>query len=355
MKPGKLFPRLGVVAAIGFLVAGLALPQYNPVLHGLSMLLGAVTLLVAGVGAAYALSVPRASSVAVVSASAGVVIAIPSSVLVVVSLGDPLYAVPLAVGLAFLGLASLDSGSRARRGTTTRWSLLGLSYSFLFSATILPIALHIAPTVFHAMLSYALALPVQAIYSVTLHALPSTYRGKPSRLVALAYPAASAAAVTAMGGCPISTSLLAVLSLWLFIAFSGFTLVPHALRSVDASTVAGKTHRYFLQGHLYAVAAAVASTAAFIGYGLGYVSVLAPLHVLLAGFTAVFVSIHAPLMLPVILSTSTARRYNQSPFLLALASSILWLFQPGLALYTFAAWALSLLLVVKPARRLRRG
>ncbi len=351
LRVTRLTSTIGIYTSIAYLVIGLVLARlgYAYTLHPAMMVFGALTVFVAAIAIVYTASTRPRSPLYLGFLVGGAVLAYTTPLLWLYSTDYGTVASSFA--LAVIGLGILDAGSRVRGGTT-RWSLLTLAYTFIYSSIYLAVTSTIPiDGLFRILLGYILAYPIQAIYSVTLHALPSTYHSKPSKTVFLAFPLASLASVL-LPMKPLIGAILAISSFSIFVATTGFTRIPLMIKRLP-STEAGRAHRYFLIGHIYALVSILIASIILAFYGLGIIPLLYLVHYLLIGVVTVFIAIHAPLMVPVILSTRTARRYNQTPFAVLVSSGILWLLSRDLALVLFITGLALVILVVKPIRKTR--
>jgi hypothetical protein len=336
--------RFGVAASIAYLALGLALAVLNPHLHAGVMLLGAVGSLVASVAYAYAGAVRRSKPYG----TAGPLAASLAGLVYLVDARGAMIAA--GVGYLVLSYVCASAGLSSKPGTA-RLSLLALAYSLASSGLYsLYLALTGLSSVVEVAYSLILLLPVQSIVSVTLHALPSTYRSRPSPFVVLSLPLLTLAAVARSLSSEVA-GLAGATGLAVFLATTGFTRLPQLAKRIPPGEP-GRAHRYFILGHVYAAAATLGSLAALVAHGFGALGYLELVHVLLGWMAASYVSIHAPLMLPVILRIATARRYSQLPYVLAALGTLLWLLgYRYAALAAYAAWSLALLAIVKPLTR----
>ncbi|AEM38033.1 hypothetical protein Pyrfu_0161 [Pyrolobus fumarii 1A] len=352
LSTARMMSKIGIYLSIVYLSIGivLAMSGYTALLHPVLTSFGAMTVFVSGVAIAYIISIrPRKPLYPVLLVFGATLLYVAA----LIWLHSPVYGLAtLAVGFAALGLGTLGTSMMAKSGTTVRASLLALGYTFLFTSAYLMIAttslqLSLHPT----LLGYIMAFPMQVIYAVTLHALPSTYNIRPSRIIYAAFPLASLSSLL-LPLLPLYGALAASASLLIFTFSSGFTRIPSILRKLPANRAAGRAHRYFLIGHLYALTSIVLATILLISYGIGIAPQLYLIHFLLIGVVSTFIVIHAPLMLPVILGTRTARRYNQAPFASLLASAVTWILNRDISLVLFLVALVSTLLIVKPTRPL---
>ncbi len=353
--------RAGIYSSLAFFAAALALVYTGRVeLHSWLALSGALTLFPASVWVAYAASASRgaastrgytvASTVAVASIVAGGFVG---------SRSMDAGAVLLGAGLLLASAAGLIVLPTVRRGearlSVALGSLAALSggvYSLLYVVLVgipggIPLGL---------AAGLIASFPVPLIHAVTVHSLPSTFRDKPLRQAALAGGALSLAMPVAFLASERAGSLLLAFFLAVYVLSArlyrapSYAGVARTFKSPAARSGAlffAYSHTLSLAYTLTAAAVAAAHASGLIGGGLQLI------HAIAAGFVALHVYIHVPMMLPTILALPAARRFNLAlaSVLLAAASGLAWSISRTIAL---AAASAALLLVVaasfKPPR-----
>lgn len=203
---------------------------------------------------------------------------------------------------------------------------------------------------FYLLLAYL--FPVPMIYAVSLHSFPKTYGHTFSRPWAtLTLLAHVAGAVLALTGLQAGFVLMAA-SMVLYLPAIGIHRVPEALEFASRlGSVARKAHTYLVTGYVFAAAAAIYTICLQALAYLGYAPLLQVIHAVLMGFVGMHIYTHAPLMLPVMLATPTARRYTPAPYALLLAATLARYAFPDASYVLMVASLAALVLVVKPVRR----
>lgn len=235
------------------------------------------------------------------------------------------------------------------RGPSVRLSLLSMASTYASTAVYSALLALRGDIHRPEIIGLLYALPVQAIYSVTIHSMPSTYGERAdARLVAAMHGVVWLGLALLLVDARWGAAVLCLSPLLYFLAARVYR-VPVRLRKVldMGPGPVRSSHLYFLAGHIYAMASWVWLASSTILWLAGSVSLLAVIHALVMGFIGIHIYIHAPLMLPVLLGTSTERRYGHAPLLLLLASAMLWPVARGPAMLLFLLSLAALLLVVK--------
>jgi hypothetical protein len=348
--------RTAVLLSIALLPAALAAPLLGlyPV-HAYIMAACLLPLFVAGVAVSYtasALAPRRAYSTVAFTAAVTFVTALLLTGSALYSLA--ISATPAAPVVAAYVLVALGHwASAAKLGGAARLSVGGLALSYTLAAGY-TVAAHIADVPYYElMLGLVYAIPVTAIYSVTIYSLPKTYHSEPrSPLVALLYAVQASGLALYIYQRHAGLALLS-LALALYPAAARFNLLHEGLRAAREKAGAVRlSHLYYVWGHIAALGFTVASIASSIAYMLGpsWPRLMLLVHSLALGFTACHIELHAPLMLPVILGVPSARRYNPAPYILLALSLILHPLNGTASLAVFTLSLLATALIVLPRR-----
>ena len=349
--------KAGILASLAYIALGLAAPPLGrPEWHIYMMAGGALGAFVIAVESSYIVSALRGREHPLMTAALAGLVASPILALLAPPLGAALGLRAWAITLAVASLAEALPAALASRLSRrlVKASLAGAAYTNLLAAAYLAGAASIRPPPVIAGLGLLYALPLPMIYSVTLNALPSTYKFEPSPAgILLAYILAGMAAALGLepAHAPTWAPLAAALSTLAYIvgvrAYRAYSLALKAV-SEAPSRVAAETHKYFLWGHIYVIlisAYLVALT--LLNTALGGVKLGCIIHGFAIGFSGLHIFIHAPMMLPVILGIPTARRYNPAPYALLATAAVApcighWLMWPtllaGLAAATLVVW-----------------
>ncbi len=345
MKP-RAIGAVAAVAGIVYTVLGLALVE-EPRVHMALLGLGAAYVFAAGVAIVYAASFrgagPREELLLIHVAST---VVLP---LVAGYFWD--YVAPVLLVSAVSGLYAIYVYVRSVGGDARVPALL-LCYPYL---AVVPLALLLqAGRVwlldFYLLLAYL--FPVPMIYAVSLHSFPKTYGYR------FSWPWTAATLLTHVAGATLSLAglqagfVLMAASMVPYLLAIGIHRVPEALGFASKlGSAARKAHTYLVTGYLFAAAAAIYVLYLQVMAYLGDAPLLQVIHAVLMGFVGMHIYTHAPLMLPVMLATPTARRYTPTPYMLLLASTLARYPYPDLSYGLMVASLVALVLVVKPARR----
>ena len=333
-----------LLGALGVLAAG------NHHLHADLIVFGFLPLFVGGIAVSYAVSGIKSSGTLakasmILRASSLVLLVVPAAVLIG---GRSAGAAALAFSSLLLSVGMLYSAT-SPRGPSVRLSLLSMSFTYASTAAYAGFLAFRGDVHRPEIIGLLYALPVQAIYSVTIHSMPSTYgeRADP-RLVALMHGMVGLGLIALVLYPKLGVGVLTASPLLYFLAARVY-LTPRRLSEALGMRPgpARSSHLYFLIGHLYVVASWIWLAATTILWMDGRIGSLAVIHALVMGLIGTHIYIHAPLMLPVLLGTSTERRYGHAPFLLLLASMVLWPISGEAAMIFFLLSLAYLLLVVK--------
>ncbi len=345
MKP-RVIGAVAAVAGMVYTVLGLALVE-EPRVHMALLGLGAAYVFAAGVAIVYAASFrgagPREEFLPIHVAST---VVLP---LVAGYFWD--YVAPVLLISAASGLYTVYAYVRGVGGDARVPALL-LCYPYL---AVVPLALLLQAgrvwlLEFYLMLAYL--FPVPMIYAVSLHSFPKTYGYRFSWPWAASMVLTHAAgAVLALAGLRAGYVVMAA-SMVPYLLAIGIYRVPEALGFASKlGSAARKAHTYLVTGYVFAAITAIYVVYIQLLAYLGEASPLQVVHAVLMGFVGMHIYTHAPLMLPVMLATPTARRYTPVPYALLLAATLARYKFPDLSYALMVTSIVALVLVVKPVRR----
>lgn len=344
--PWMAASRAGIYLSAILMASALALAYIGSVgVHAWLALAGALTLFPASVWVAYAASASRraaatkwymaSSTAAVALISAGGLLGYRA-----VNAGSAIVGVGLLLASA-AGLIVLPQVRRVEaRLSVALGSLAALSggvYSFLYGLIMggeggIPSRLALGLTA---------SFPVPLIHAVTVHSLPSTFKDKPLK------PAAVAGGVLTLVMPPAflvsERAGSAVLAVFLaaYVLSARLYRTPSYVRIAKGfkSPAARFGVLFFAHSHLVSLAYTLSATTAAAAHAAGILGGLQLIHILAAGFVALHVYIHVPLMLPTILALPAARRFKLAlaSVILAAASGLAWSASKPAALLTASA------------------
>ena len=350
----RVASRLGILASIAYLIAGMAfLPVERVLDHARILLYGALLLFPHSVALAYVASgfpgrIPALlgsgayASLALLAAPALGLLYSPSAA--------------LALFLVVFIVMVLTSGyvASGRRGSL-RLSLALVALSYLVSSLVIAAILTLKGEIglFSEGLALTIAYPLTLIYAVTVHSLPSTFRDSPLYMPASVLPALTLLASLLALNDYVSWSSLAVLaSMALYAVAAKLYRLPTYARSIEE--LRGKSPaygglRFFIEGH-YAILAIIAITAIYTLAGpllwRGPQALLL-IHLYAIGFTLGHIVIHAPMMLPVVLGVKHKRRYTRTPYIAVAAAATLWPIAPELSYAMITVALVSIIYIVR--------
>ncbi len=255
----------------------------------------------------------------------------------------------LGWSLVILGASLASLAPLSLRRADVKASVLALGYTQALAGAL---ALAGPRDLYPFALTFVSVEAVGAIYAVTLHSFPSTFGDQPSlALSALSLGLLTLGALTFAWGVRFYQALLGASMLVSLPAFRAHRATGYLAKArTSQNPVARGGMLFFLYGHAFAFGALAAVGAALLGSAWKGVDALVLVHAVTLGVVSMFVLIHAPMMLPVIMGWSSARRYSLAPFVLQAAGAALWplnmhasFFLVGLAFVLDA-------MIVKPSR-----
>lgn len=337
------------------MIAGLLVSLYVvtmglEILHGVIMFNLVVPLLITAVSGPYVVSGLRASA----KAYAWLLFSIAAEWLVLIAsvmtlaLKSYLY---LGLSMIIFSISPIWGAALTNLRSDVKASYLILGTSFLVSGSTLVLW---RSSVFHVAMVLFTLLGLGAIYAVTYHSLPATFEERQNLAWGLLLELLLVVEAVSlfMGG------------FRLFLIISGLTDIVSlpalgltklrkfmAISKASKSPVARAGELYFVDGHAFSAAFLVTTGLATLLRGLGLnVPTLVLIHLLALGVLVMFVLIHAPLMLPVILRWPSARRYNLMPYVLESMATAIWPLNPHVAFFFLGLSIVFLVLIVKPTK-----
>ncbi|MCE4614180.1 MAG: hypothetical protein F7B60_01435 [Desulfurococcales archaeon] len=209
--------------------------------------------------------------------------------------------------------------------------LLGLSMlqtGIILLANVLTYNLKLQPS--EMGVAALIAFPVTAIYAVSVHAVPKTYRLEPEKL-----STAILIASLLLGTIFYTTGYYEYALMLYAISFLAYPVSTrlYRLREWEKSIKAKKDtpgrpgNLYFIYSHYYVVFFTILTPISLYLYTNGLIgNIFTLIHVLTVGFIGIHIYIHAPMMVPVVVDVKTKRRYTVLPPLLLTLAAIIWPF-----------------------------
>ncbi|MCE4607176.1 MAG: hypothetical protein F7B59_07615 [Desulfurococcales archaeon] len=180
-----------------------------------------------------------------------------------------------------------------------------------------------------------LAFPVTAIYAISVHAVPKTFRSEPEKLSTIILSAVLILATIAytVGYYRYAIMLYAVS----FFAYP-ISIRLYKIREWERSIKAKKDtpgkpgNLYFIYSHYFVWLFTILTPITTYMYLEGSIKdIYTLIHVLTIGFIGMHIYIHAPMMVPVVINVKTKRRYTILPPLFLTLAVILWPFSGALS------------------------
>ena len=343
--------RIGIYYSIAALVAALYIVTEGLALvHAKLMIFGVLPVFVVSVAMAYGVSGLRQTD-PLYAATASLALAAPIVAVALSATSVALSrALPLAAALlySFVPLAMGSLASRAKPDVRLSVGLLGLSL-LLGGVELLAVR---AGFFVRALLLLEVSV-LGAIYAVSIHAFPSTFGDSPSTILSAATFALLAAGLAlAIGGRARAGVLVAGVPTITYLLAMRFERIGSYFTkaSQTRNPVARAGTLYFVDGHAFAAAFSAASFAAVVLWYFGVLTTLDVIHLLAIGLIGTYIFVHAPMMLPVILRWSSARRYNLTPYALLAVGAALWPVNMHVSFFFVGLAIVFLALIVKPSK-----
>ena len=233
-------------------------------------------------------------------------------------------------------------GGLSKRGSLRiSLGLLGLSMlqtGIILLANILTYNLKLKPPEMGT--AALIAFPVTAIYAVSVHAVPKTYRLEPEKLSTIILPL-----VLILGTMTYTVGYYKYAIILYAISFFAYpiSIRLYKIRNWERSVKAKKDtpgkpgNLYFIYSHYFVWLFTILTPITAYMYLEGSVKdVFTLIHVLTVGFIGIHIYIHAPMMVPVVIGVKTKRRYTILPPLFLTLATIIWPFS-GIVSYILVA------------------
>ena len=343
--------RIGIYYSIAALVAALyVVTEGLRLAHAELMTLAVLPVFVVSVAAAYGVSGLRQTDpLYAAAASLAVAAPISAAALSVASVAlSKAWLLSAALAYSFVPLAMGSLASRAKLDVRLSVGLLGLSL-LLGAAELLLVR---AGFFVRALLFLELSV-LGAIYAVSIHAFPSTFGDPPSvTLSALTFALLAAGLALAVAGLVRAGVLVAGIPMITYLFAMRLERIESYFKKAyqTRNPVARAGTLYFVDGHAFAAAFSAISFIAVVLWYLGLAPTLVVVHLVAIGLVGTYIFIHAPMMLPVILRWTSARRYNLTPYVLLAAGAALWPVNMHVSFFFVGLAIIFLVLIVKPSK-----
>ncbi|MGC9072395.1 MAG: hypothetical protein ACP5HK_06890 [Acidilobus sp.] len=333
-----------LVAALYVVTAGLGL------CHARLMFESVLPSFIAAVAVSYSSSSLRSSAGQAVSAIQGLA-ALASWAVAVGGIAASLfgYTESLGLSLVVLGISLAMITAFSLKRIDVRLSILTLGYTQALGGLMLLLLRGLST--FDLALAFVGVEAVGAIFAVTLHSFPSTFGDGPSFALTLTtFALLTTSALLAVRGSRLfapllGASMLSSLPAFRFERSRGYLAKARTSRN----PVARGGMLYFLYGHLFAFASLLADGALLISTVRLQINVLILVHAVVLGVVMIFVLVHAPMMLPVIMGWPSARRYNLTPYVLQALGAVIWPLNMHVSFFLIGLALVFDALIVKPS------
>ncbi|MET1102161.1 MAG: hypothetical protein ABWW69_06790 [Pyrodictiaceae archaeon] len=331
----------------------------NPVLHMAFIVGGMLSGFVAGVASSYIVSGLRGKTHRIMGLTYYILILAP----IIASLSPLLALAKLeywlifnAISLALLVVPSVVTAQLTQG--TIRLSFVGFTISHVAASIYLIvgyvtkayIVIGIAPF----LLGFLMAYPILMIYSVTINALPSTYGKKPLTLLYFISILLTLLALILLSTGYVKVSTIVLAASFIAYAFAvRMDKLATIIKEVSGlkNPIARRSHAYFIYGHAFVVGIIGVSLVESIMYLIGLLKLGCIIHMVAIGFIGLHISIHAPMMLPVILGIASARRYNYLAFVLLSTAAVLFCLAKPLSMVLVVLGVILTIMVMWPKLR----
>ncbi len=338
----KEISKIGVIAGLLYVIfsLGLLLAGY-PHRHAYIMGLGGLLLLPHSVALAYIGSAVKNKKNKILEFSLYYSIILIILPLLGIINNYLLFLYGFAIGSLMMSFLSYMIGSSRRGSLRLSLNMISLTYLFTFIAIFSGVLYGFPEKFSKIILSLMLSYPVPLIYSVTVHALPSTFKDEPIKPLALMLVPLSGISSTIMMMNYVMQSLfLSIIPLILYpLASKMYKLSLYAkqIPVKDKEHPAYKGSMYFIMGHYFVMLSIIIIIIYTLLLKTNYCTTLCIVHSYAMGFIAIHFMIHGPMMLPVILRTTHKKKFNYIPYPLIIASTLLWPISGILSLILFVA------------------
>jgi len=188
-----------------------------------------------------------------------------------------------------------------------------------------------------------IAFPVTAIYAVSVHAVPKTFRLEPEKLSTIIL-----SIVLVLGTITYTVGYYRYAIMLYAISFFAYPISIRLYKIWDwergikakKDTPGKPGNLYFIYSHYFVWLFTILTPITAYMYLEGWIKdIFTLIHVLTVGFIGVHIYIHAPMMVPVVISVKTKRRYTILPPLFLTLATIVWPFS-GILSYILVALSL---------------
>lgn len=254
----------------------------------------------------------------------------------------------LIISLVYYGLVNIFTATRPKGDVRLSVALIG--YSGILSSIFL--ILNSSKNVFELAIGFIFVYAISVIYAVTIHSFPNTFKDKPNIFfVYLLFILQTFSTLIYTYYFKISVILFSISILIFYLSINIFRYKKYTSFAINTTNVYAKAGTlYFLYGQeisaLYSIIILISS----ILFYFNIITLLDFIHLLIIGFVGIHIFIHAPLMLPVILRWTSARRYSLLPYILIVISALIWPFDMHIAFLFVVLAIVFLVLIVKPSK-----
>ncbi|AFZ70504.1 hypothetical protein Calag_0760 [Caldisphaera lagunensis DSM 15908] len=254
----------------------------------------------------------------------------------------------LVISLLYFGIVNLINATRPKGDIRLSVALIG--YTGILSAIFL--ILNNTKNVFEIAIGFIFVYAISLIYSVTIHSFPNTFKDKPNELlVYLLFILQTISTLIYQYYFKISVILFSISIIVFYLSINIFRYKKYSDFALNTTNVYAKAGTlYLLYGQAISALYSIVLLISSILFYFNIITLLDFIHLLIIGFVGIHIFIHAPLMLPVILRWTSARRYSLLPYILIVVAALIWPFDMHVAFLFLVLAIVFLVLIVKPSK-----
>ncbi|MGC9183278.1 hypothetical protein [Caldisphaera sp.] len=254
----------------------------------------------------------------------------------------------LLISLFYFGLVNLITSTRSKGDVMI--SVLLIGYTGILSSLFL--YLNSSENIFQLAIGFIFIYAISSIYAVTIHSFPNTFKDKPKiPIVYLLFALQTISAIIYPFMFRVSVILFSISAIIFYTSINIYRYKKYNNFAKNTTNVYAKAGTlYMLYGQEIAALYSLILLISSILLYYNIISMLDFIHILIIGFVGIHIFIHAPLMLPVILRWTSARRYSLLPYILIIIAALIWPIDHHVSFLFVALSIVFLALIVKPSK-----
>ncbi|MDP8003073.1 MAG: hypothetical protein ACP5I6_00135 [Caldisphaera sp.] len=317
-------------------------------IHAKIMLISFLPIFISGVAASYSSSSLKpsdkfASTILILQISSVFLILILSITAIVTN-----KIILLIVSLFYSGIVNFITATKPKGDIRLSVALIG--YTGILSSIFL--LLNLSKSIFQLAIGFIFVYAISAIYAVTIHSFPNTFKDKPNTiLVYLLFILQTISTLIYQYYFKISVILYSISVIVFYLSINIFKHKKYSNLATSTTNIYAKAGTlYMLYGQEISALYSLILLASSILFYYNIITLLDFIHILIIGFVGIHIFIHAPLMLPVILRWTSARRYSLFPYILIFAAALIWPIDMHISFLFVVLAIVFLILIVKPSK-----